>query len=107
MEEALDACVPDPVSVESGRLSKSKKKAAKKRKSSTKKSHSEPKRSKTEPRPSGGSSVGSPGAAASDLALEVLDSFEDKYKDVLKMLPPVLWPSSTKHGAHSYTATLA
>ena len=107
MEQALDGPVPAPVSVEPARLSKSKKKDAKKRKSNTQKSHCEPKRSKSEPRPSAGSSVDSPGAAACDLALEVLESFEEKYQDVLKTLPPVLWPSSTKHGAHSYTATLS
>ena len=107
MEEAWDGPVPEPVSVEPARLTKSKKKDAKKRPSSTQKSQSKPKRSKSEPRPSAGSSADSPGAAASDLALEILESFEEKYKDVLKMLPPVLWPSSVKHGAHSYTATLA
>ena len=34
---------------------------------------------------------------------DVLDSFKDVYQGVIKSLPVCFWPTSSKHGQHSYT----
>ena len=93
------------MSVEQSRKSKKK---GKKRKSESKgrKSKSKSKVPKIEPRPEAEDAPESPGATASDVALEVLSSFDDRYQDIIKQFPRMLWPSTAKHGAHSYTATL-
>ena len=95
------------MSVEQSRSRKSKKES-KKRKSESKgsKGKSKSKAPKIEPRPEPEDAAESPGAAASDVALEVLSSFSEQYQDIIKQFPPMLWPASSKHGEHSYTATL-
>ena len=37
---------------------------------------------------------------------DVLKSFPEAYQAVIKSLPQCLWPSSKKHGQHSYTVCL-
>ena len=34
---------------------------------------------------------------------EVINSFLEVYRGVIKTLPVCMWPTSTKHGQHSYT----
>lgn len=34
---------------------------------------------------------------------EVVNSFLEVYRGVIKSLPVCVWPTSTKHGQHSYT----
>jgi hypothetical protein len=72
---------------------------SKKRKSKSK-SKSRSKRAK------GGHDTSTEARAGSVDREQVLQSFDQKYQDVIKSLPHVLWPTSTKHGEHSYTATL-
>ena len=45
----------------------------------------------------------SPEPAEQESKESVLDSFLPVYQAVIKSLPVVLWPSSSKHGQHSYT----
>ena len=96
-EDQLAACDPPPVSVEPTGKSKPKKRPSGSSKSTSKRRKSA---SKSQPR--------SPVAAeaGSERALEVLATFDEKYQDIIKQLPHVLWPSATKHGEHSYTANL-
>ena len=37
---------------------------------------------------------------------DVLGSFPDMYQNIIKSLPVCLWPTSSKHGEHSYTVLL-
>lgn len=37
---------------------------------------------------------------------EVLNTFPETYKAVIKSLPTCLWPTASKHGQHSYTVYL-
>ena len=37
---------------------------------------------------------------------KVLSSFTDLYQNIIKSLPVCLWPTSSKHGEHSYTVLL-
>ena len=87
---------PEPVDVEPAHGSKSKKRKSK----SKSKSKSRSKRAK------GGHDTSTEARAGSVDREQVLQSFDQKYQDVIKSLPHVLWPTSTKHGEHSYTATL-
>ena len=98
-DEALEAANPLPVSVEPDRSKKPKRKSDSKRRSKSK----VPKVPKNEPASAGAES---PGAAASDHASEVLQSFDPKYQEIIQQLPRMIWPCSSKHGAYSYTATL-
>lgn len=84
---------PEPVDVEPAHGSKSKKRKSKS------KSKSRSKRAK------GGHDTSTEARAGSVDREQVLQSFDQKYQDVIKSLH-VLWPTSTKHGEHSYTATL-
>ncbi|CAE7245342.1 unnamed protein product [Symbiodinium natans] len=45
----------------------------------------------------------STGAASCSDEKEIMDSFEEEYREVLIVLPPELFPVSTKHGKHSFT----
>lgn len=45
----------------------------------------------------------SPKPAEQESKESVLESFVPVYQAVIKSLPVVLWPSSSKHGQHSYT----
>ncbi|CAL1174327.1 unnamed protein product [Cladocopium goreaui] len=95
-KDALNEIKPEPVDVEPAHGSKSKKRKSK----SKSKSKSRTKRAK------GGHDTSTEARAGSVDREQVLQSFDQKYQDVIKSLPHVLWPTSTKHGEHSYTATL-
>lgn len=92
----IDEADPEPVNVEH-------KKRTKKRKSSSSKP-SGSKKAKAKPaRPPAG-----PLRSERTLDVEiVLESFSEAYRAIIRALPTCLWPSSDKHGEHSYTVFLA
>ena len=97
MDDALNELDPPPVSVEPAKKTNKRKSSSSKNPKSPK-----PKSKKSRPKP-----LESPGATqGSDRTLEVLESFEEMYRGLIKKLPLPLWPTSKRHGAHSYTVIL-
>ena len=92
-EEELETAQPEPIALES--------KKGKKRKASKDKAN--PKAAKPG-RPPAGPLRGNGGSLEIDA---ILNSFLEAYRPVIRALPTCLWPSSDKHGEHSYTVYLA
>ena len=95
----LDGVRPEPVDLGSRKGTKDKKQN-KKRKAANPKSSSS--KASKKPRP-----PAAPLRREQALDMErVLGSFSESYRAIIQALPPCLWPSSDKHGEHSYTVPL-
>jgi len=99
--DALGSLDPPPVKVEP------KKKPSKKRsKTVNPEPKAKEKKAKTS-KPKQASRPASPARAASgENVYAIISSFEKHYQEVIRKLPKMFWPTSSKHGKHSYTATL-
>lgn len=98
--DALGSLDPPPIKVDR------KKKPAKKR-SQADKPEPKAKRQKKTKTDKRASRPASPARAASgENVYEIISSFEKHYQEVIRKLPKMFWPTSTKHGKHSYTVTL-
>lgn len=90
-----------PVDVSFARASKRVKKS-KTKKGKGKKSKKQKKQKKQSPT--------TPGASQDDTKestkADAINSFLEVYRGVIKTLPVCMWPTSTKHGQHSYTVLL-
>ena len=102
-ERALDTVDPLPV------LAEPKAKSAKRKRNSSQSGKSaKSRKSKSKSKSKGPKLPGTPEAdhASAVDAVDIINSFPEMYRDTIKALPTMLWPTSSKHGEHSYTAIL-
>ena len=94
-EAAVVALDPEPVDTsKGGHRNQEEGEVGNKRKKSTGSTKSKKKQKREEPDPT------------VEDETEILESFAQSYRAIIRALPCALWPSSTRHGEHSYTVFL-